>query len=30
MNFEYFQIQKWILQTDIAEEVDEKNLGSFV
>ena len=26
MNFEYFQIQKWILETVIAEKVDEKNL----
>ena len=25
MNFEYFQIQKWMLQTGIAEKVDEKN-----
>ena len=25
MNFEYFQIQKWITQTVIAEKVDDKN-----
>ena len=25
MNFEYFQIQKWMLQTIRAEKVDEKN-----
>ena len=25
MNSEYFQIQKWMLQTVKAEEVDEKN-----
>ena len=25
MNFEYFQIQKWILQTVRSEKVDEKN-----
>ena len=25
MNFEYFQIQKWILQTASTEKVDEKN-----
>ena len=25
MNFEYFQIQKWMLQTVRAEKVDEKN-----
>ena len=25
MNFDYFQIQKWILQTVRAEKVDEKN-----
>ena len=25
MNFEYFQIQKWILQTVRLEKVDEKN-----
>ena len=25
MNFVYFQIQKWILQTARAEKVDEKN-----
>ena len=25
MNFEYFQIQKWILQTVRVEKVDEKN-----
>ena len=25
MNFEYFQIQKWILQTAGTEKVDEKN-----
>ena len=25
MNFEYFQIQKWMLQTVKAEEVDETN-----
>ena len=24
MNFEYFQIQKWMLQTVRAEKVDEK------
>ena len=29
MNFEYFQIQKRILQTVTAEKVDEK-MGSFV
>ena len=29
MNFDYFQIQKWMLQTVRAEEVDEK-MGSFV
>ena len=25
MNFEYFEIQKWILQTAKSEKVDEKN-----
>ena len=25
MNFEYFQMQKWIFQTTAAEKVDEKN-----
>ena len=25
MNFEYFQIQKWMLQTVRAEKVDEKD-----
>ena len=25
MNFDYFQIQKWILQTAKVEKVDEKN-----
>ena len=25
MNFEYVQIQKWLLQTDKVEKVDEKN-----
>ena len=25
INFEYFQIQKWILQTVTSEKVDEKN-----
>ena len=25
MNFEYFQIQKWMLQTVRLEKVDEKN-----
>ena len=25
MNFEYFQIQKWMLKTARAEKVDEKN-----
>ena len=25
MNFEYFQIQEWILQTVRSEKVDEKN-----
>ena len=25
MNFEYFQIQKWMLQTVRAEKLDEKN-----
>ena len=25
MNFDYFQIQKWMLQTVGAEKVDEKN-----
>ena len=25
MNFEYFQIQKWMLQTVRAEKIDEKN-----
>ena len=25
MNFEYFQIQKWILQTVRVEKVDEQN-----
>ena len=25
MNLDYFKIQKWILQTDKAEKVDEKN-----
>ena len=29
MNFEYFQIQKWMLQTVWAEKIDEK-VGSFV
>ena len=29
MNFEYYQIQKRILQTVTAEKVDEK-MGSFV
>ena len=28
-NFDYFQTQKWMLQTVRAEEVDEK-MGSFV
>ena len=28
-NLEYFQIQKWILQTVSSEKVDEK-MGSFV
>ena len=28
MNFEYSQIQKWMLQTGKGEEVDEK-MGSF-
>ena len=26
MNFDYFQIQKWMLQTVRAEKVDEKNV----
>ena len=33
MNFDYFQIQKWILQTVRAEKVDEKKkkkMRSFV
>ena len=30
MNFDYFQIQKWMLQTVSAEKVDEKKMGSFV
>ena len=25
MNLKYFQIQKWMLQADRAEKVDEKN-----
>ena len=25
MNFDYFQIQKWMLKTVRAEEIDEKN-----
>ena len=25
MNFKYFQIQNWMLQTDRAEKVDEEN-----
>ena len=29
MNFAYFQVQKWMLQTVRAEKVDEK-IGSFV
>ena len=29
MNFDYFQIQKWMLQTVRAEKVDEK-MKSFV
>ena len=29
MNFEYFKIQKWMLQTVRTEKVDEK-MGSFV
>ena len=29
VNFDYFQTQKWMLQTVRAEEVDEK-MGSFV
>ena len=29
MNFDLFQIQKWMLQTVTAEKVDEKK-GSFV
>ena len=29
MNFDYFQIQKWMLQTAKVENVDEK-MGSFV
>ena len=29
MNFDFFQIQKWMLQTVRAEKVDEKK-GSFV
>ena len=29
MNFDYFQIQKWMLQTVRVEKVDEK-MGSFV
>ena len=29
MNFEYFQIQKWILQTVRSEKADER-MGSFV
>ena len=29
MNFDYFQIQKWMLQTVRVEKVDEK-VGSFV
>ena len=29
MNFDYFQIQKWILQTVRVEKIDEK-MGSFV
>ena len=29
MNFEYFQIQKWMLKTVRAEKVDEK-MGPFV
>ena len=28
MNLKYFQIQKWMLQADRAEKVDEK-MGSF-
>ena len=29
MNFEYFQIQKWMLQTVRGEKVEEK-MGSFI
>ena len=29
MKFDYFQIEKWVLQTVRAEKVDEK-VGSFV
>ena len=32
MNFEYFQIQKWMLQTERAEKISEKksdHLSSF-
>ena len=29
MNLKYFQIQKWMLQVDRAEKVDEK-MGSFL
>ena len=29
MNFDYFQIQKWMLQTVRVEKIDEK-MGSFV
>ena len=28
MNFDYFQIQKWMLQTVRAKNVDEKNGSS--
>ena len=29
MNFDYFQMQQWMLQTDRVEKVDKK-MGSFV
>ena len=29
MNFDYFQIQKWMLQTVRVEKVDEKKWGHF-
>ena len=30
MNFEYYQIQKWMLQTFRAENAGEKKMESFV